>query len=75
MSIENYINMEKFIKYKRFQENLEQGKIQEFLDNLIRDGWEIIYYNEEFEPLLNSGLSLDFRLRIVVVAGKKQQVL
>ena len=38
--------MERYIKYKRFVELLEPHEIQKFLDDIITEGWEIIYYNE-----------------------------
>ena len=34
-------------KYKRFKEELtDNNAVQEFLDKITTEGWEIIYYNE-----------------------------
>lgn len=45
--------MNKYIKYKRFSLNLDcnngaydNEELQKFFDQLITDGYEIIYYNE-----------------------------
>ena len=58
--------MEAYIKYKRFQTELITGskEYQNFLDTLIQEGWQIIYYSEQPIDM--------FSHRIVVVAGKKQ---
>ena len=35
-------------KYKRFSEELpSDDDIQEFLNKITTDGWEILYYNEK----------------------------
>ena len=35
-------------KYKRFSEELPSDEeIQEFLNKITTDGWEILYYNEK----------------------------
>lgn len=59
--------MDTFIKYKRIVEYLKEDKIQEFLDQLIKDGWEIINYNETPPEVLNDNLKL------TVMAGKKRE--
>jgi hypothetical protein len=56
--------MEAFIKYKRICETVTDNTIQKFFDDLITEGWEIIYYCEQ--PI-NA-----FEMRITVVCGKKQ---
>lgn len=58
--------MEQYIKYKRFEKELivDSPEFQEFLDSLIKDSWQIIYYNEQ-------SISM-FAHRVVIVAGKKQ---
>jgi len=62
--------MERFIKYKRF-ETVELDKIQSFFDNLIKEGWEIIYYNE-----IDVSLTISpFGIKVIVVAGKKQETI
>ncbi|MDA3779487.1 MAG: hypothetical protein PF487_04575 [Bacteroidales bacterium] len=61
--------MEKYIKYKRFEESLDKKDIQTFLDDLVVEGWDIIYYNEVVILDTYSGL---IKINIVVVCGKKQ---
>ena len=58
--------MEQYIKYKRFEKEIIVGspEFQEFLDSLIKDSWQIIYYNEQ-------SISM-FAHRVVIVAGKRQ---
>lgn len=63
--------MERFIKYKRFEVTNTEN-IQQFFDELIKEGWEIIYYNE---VEINGGSGYDKFIKIIVVAGKKQKVL
>jgi hypothetical protein len=59
--------MEQYIKYKRFEKELIVGspEYQEFLDSLIKDGWQMIYYNEQ-------SISM-FAHRVVIVGGKRQE--
>ena len=38
--------METFIKYKRFEQEIDGESPQDFFDDLIKDGWQIIFYNE-----------------------------
>lgn len=54
------------VKYKRFQETHKADSIQFFLDSLIYDGWEIIYYNE---TEINS-----YQFKVTVIGVKKQNV-
>ena len=58
--------MEAYIRYKRFETKLIVGSKdhQDFFDDLIKEGWQIIYYSEQSVDM--------FSHRIVVVAGKKQ---
>jgi hypothetical protein len=65
--------MEKFIKYKRFNETLDETSIQNFFDKLITEGWEIIYYNEirQASGMLSSSPQ-EINIHVVVLAGKKQ---
>ncbi|MFA5207341.1 MAG: hypothetical protein WC428_01675 [Candidatus Paceibacterota bacterium] len=67
--------MEVYFKYKRFEIVTIEDKIQEFLDDLIKEGWQIIYYNEivKLDNVVNSGSIISSRkIFITVVAGKKQ---
>jgi|APIni6443716594_1056825.scaffolds.fasta_scaffold377745_2 hypothetical protein len=64
--------MEKIIKYKRFNESHTEKTIQDFLDKLVTDGWEIIYYNEIRQSsgvLTNSPQEVN--IHVTVVACKK----
>ena len=56
--------MEKSIKYRRFTEKLDENSIQEFLDKLVTEGWEIISYKEE--------KLTDEKINITVVGSKRQ---
>ncbi len=62
--------MERFIRYKRFESKLTPEELQEFFNELIIDGFEIIHYNENKEPMKN--IFGDEEISVVVVAGKKQ---
>jgi hypothetical protein len=56
--------MEKYIKYQRFIKTFfTDEEIQNFLDMLITDGWEIIFYKEEEKTK---------RITIIVIGGKRQ---
>ena len=61
--------MEKYIKYKRFAELLEPHEIQKYLDNIIIEGWEIIYYNETKSEVKYSD---SLKLKVVIIGGRKQ---
>jgi len=56
-------------KYKRFKEELaDDNAIQEFLNKITTEGWEIIYYREkEF-----GGMGI---MQVVIIGKLKQQVL
>jgi len=56
-------------KYKRFSEEIVDGEpIQEFLDKLTSDGWQIIYYNEREY----GGMGM---VKLTVIGKKVAQVL
>jgi len=59
--------MERPIKYKRFYKIVTHDDIQIFFDDLIKDGWEIIYYNE-IKPKIDTSINFT----VIVVASKKQ---
>jgi len=63
--------MEKYIKYKRIVKQINDDyDTQDFFDELITEGWEIIYYNEiEHKSTHPDG---SFILEIITVVGKKQ---
>ena len=56
-------------KYKRFKKELaDDDAIQEFLNDITTDGWEIIYYREkEF-----GGMGI---MQVVIIGKLKQEVL
>lgn len=57
--------MEKYIKYKRFEKDVNGHKdIQKFLDTISSEGWDIIHYMENVKDT--------FSLSIVIIGGKKQ---
>jgi len=56
--------MEKIIKYKRFDETHDINTLNKFFDDLITEGWEIIYYNEH--------KMAEGKLHVTIVACKKQ---
>lgn len=62
--------MEKFIKYQRFDKTLPLDALQEFFDELIAGGWEIIHYKEYVREIKPSETKITISL--VIVAGKKQ---
>lgn len=60
--------MEKYIKYKRFTKDfVDSDEIQKFFDELITDGWDILYYQEEPKDVKT--------LNIIVVVGKRQSAI
>lgn len=61
--------MDKPIKYKRIEKLLIYNDeiIQDYLDELIKDGFEIIYYNEK--EILDGN---DIKLKITIIVCKKQ---
>lgn len=67
--------MEKFIKYKRIIKRFGpkdlESNLQNFFDELIKDGWEIIYYNENRNKVAVLKVYMSY-LEIIVVIGKKQ---
>lgn len=57
--------MEAYIRYHRFVKDLNGEKeIQAFLDEIVKEGWEIIYYNESVKDA--------FTLTIKILGGKRQ---
>ncbi len=62
--------MLKPIKYRRFDIIVDTVELQEFLDKLIADGFEIIYYNEK--QVFNDGMN---KINVVALVCKKQIVI
>lgn len=56
--------MIKNIKYKRFKEIHDEESIQKLFDQLVKDNWEIIYYNER--------IIFDNKIEVTIVGSKKQ---
>lgn len=54
--------MGNYIKYKRFEKETDEIELQKYFDELIAEGWEIIYYYEKkgYPPIIS----------VVIVAGK-----
>lgn len=63
--------MDVYFKYKRFEETFSRIEIQDFLDDLIKEGWQIISYNEKVSET-DTSFS---KLKIIILAGKKQKAL
>ena len=55
-------------KYKRYSEEIEDKAIQEFLNKITTEGWEIIYYNEREY----GGMGM---VKLTILGKLKQQVL
>lgn len=66
--------MVRFIKYERFEKSLTIEELQNFFDDLISDGWEIITYNELNRiKISESNFSNDkIKIHFIIVVGKKQ---
>lgn len=64
--------MDKFIKYKRYNEMHDEKSLQEFFDKLITEGWEIIYYSETMRSSGMLSSSDDINIHVTAVCGKKQ---
>ena len=74
--------MENYIRYQRFEKQTSEDKIQEFFDELVQGGWEIIYYSEFIEIIKtphvhsSSGLPVQDRVfNLVAVCGKKPNLI
>jgi hypothetical protein len=59
--------MEAYIKYKRITKIVKESETQKFFDDLVIDGWDIIYYNERM--LFN----LVDEILITMVLGRRQE--
>jgi hypothetical protein len=72
----NIFIMETFIRYKRFEEEITDENPQVFFDDLIKEGWQIIYYNEiikiDYVQVTGGNTVPMKKFIIIVVAGKKQ---
>jgi len=56
-------------KYKRFKEELaDDDKVQEFLDKITTEGWEILHYDEREY----GGMGM---VVVTAVCRKKQEIL
>jgi len=68
--------MSVYIKYKRINITLKESEINTFFDNLIIDGWNIIYYNEFIIPYesLNNEIT-ENSINMTIVLGKKRELL
>lgn len=68
--------MNKYIKYKRIYEKTNDEEIQSILDNLIVEGWEIIYYNESNKNISITEVMYSDKhvFHVTILAGKKNQM-
>ena len=68
--------METYIKYKRFEKEISDDDLPKFFDDLIKEGWQIIFYNEIIKiDYVNVGGGNTVPVKkfmVIVVAGKKQ---
>lgn len=60
--------MERFIKYNRIEETFTKSALQMLFDDLVKEGFEIIYYHENNEDVKRGFENIG----IVMVVGKKQ---
>jgi hypothetical protein len=74
--------MENYIKYQRFVKQTTEDKIQEFFDELIQGGWDIIYYSEFVETKRNinaqsstGAVTNENIFRLIAVCGKKANLI
>jgi len=63
------IFMERYIKYKRFSERIKVTDLQDFLDKLVTDGWEIITY---IEKILDNHPDNVVIISVIILCGKRQ---
>ena len=72
----NIFIMETFIRYKRFEQVIDGENPQDFFDDLIKEGWQIIFYNEiikiDYVQVTGGNTVPMKKFIIIVVAGKKQ---
>ena len=69
--------MERYIKYKRIVKEIKGNGFQQFFDDLIKEGWEIIHYNEKPTTYTEVSYAMNKRLNsttITVVVGRKQKI-
>ena len=62
--------MLKPIKHKRFDIVVDAAELQKFFDELIADGFEIIFYHEN--QVFYDG---EIKINVIVVGCKKQMVM
>ena len=54
-----------YIKFKRVHETMGQTQLQDYLDRLVVDGFDVLYYNEN---ILNNNNLIEFTMLL----GKKR---
>ena len=54
-----------YIKYKRVNKTIKQTQLQDYLDRVVVDGFDILYYNEN---ILNNNNLIEFTMLL----GKKR---
>lgn len=69
------LSMANYIKYKRISKVVNEETLQELLDGIIEEGFEIIYYDEKIldpgvnnDPLSKSDNTM--RMLAIILCGK-----
>ena len=66
--------MEYYNRYKRIEENVSAFELQELFNDLLKDGWQIIYYNEKEWVTDTKSYDLDevttIKIKVIMVVGK-----
>jgi hypothetical protein len=66
--------MEYYNRYRRIEENVTALELQELFNDLVKDGWQIIYYNEK--EWITDTKSFDLnevtttKISVIMVVGK-----
>jgi hypothetical protein len=60
--------MERYIKYKRIEKDVDVCDFEDFFNELIIDGWEIINYTEK-KCDCTTNINI---IRVIVLVGKRQ---
>jgi hypothetical protein len=61
--------MEGYIKYKRICTKTKEDDIQQILDDLVTEGWDIISYNEK---VISQEPYESYIIMLTILAGKRQ---
>mgnify|MGYP000945148975 CR=1 FL=1 len=69
--------MEVYIRYRRIKKTIDEDKFDEFFENLIKDGWEIVYYQEDKPIIERKSVTAEsviefIKIPVTLVVGRKQ---